>query len=196
MLEGERDARIEGNGAGETRAKRIRGIQLGNRAIERRFAGPTSLGPRARSRTSMAVRLPTCGIAGSVRPSMRQAAPPGGDDPIDRPGSASRRCGAVCGRAAEEPDIRGPAARPGDRNEQLRRRLIETEQCDLFAWVTVRWHAERAEAVVVLRDVCQLENRIAHGSTILLFTSSTTREDAVSASTSIFTAARLQAIAP
>ena len=76
------------------------------------------------------------------------------------------------------------------------RRLIESDQRHLLAVRDAQARdAERTEAVIVLRDVCQLENRTAH-NWILLFTSSTTREEDASASTSIFTAARLQAMAP
>src|SRR5207248_3259686 len=77
-------------------------------------------------------------------------------------------------------------------------RLIEAEERHLLACGDHQaGNAERAEAVIVLRDVRQLENRRTHdGPAMRLFTSSTTREDAARASTSIFAAARLHAIAP
>ena len=80
-------------------------------------------------------------------------------------------------------------------DEHLGHRLVQADQRDVLAGRNRQLlNAERAKPAVVLRNAGELEGRRIH-EPIRRFTSSTTRADRVSASISIFTAARFAAIA-
>src|SRR6185369_10211627 len=104
-------------------------------------------------------------------------------------------------RAPEQPHLAAVGQRrAGDEvDEDFGGRLIEPDDGDVLAGLHGEpGDPERAEAAVVLGDVRQFENRprrCGHDSS-RRFTSSTMRDEASSASTSIFRAATLQAMAP
>ncbi len=103
-------------------------------------------------------------------------------------------------RTAETASLRRVGQRrAGDEiDEYLGCHLVEAENGDLLARGDRELRdAERPEALIILGNVRELEDRASRsGWTMASLTSSTMRLDAASASISIFAAARLQAIAP
>src|SRR5215471_7078735 len=202
MLE-QHDGRVQCQRASKPDAENIRRSKLSNRSIERRLLNP-GVGRKCHDPFShfrrwrfdfQRVRHREVLHDGQRVEQHRSAADDA--DPVD---DLHPLLGVldVRGRTAEQANraALGQGGASDKVDEHFRGHLIEAYKRHLFTSGDAETrNSEGAKPVIVLRDVSQLENRRCH-DWILLFTSSTIRDEAASASTSIFTAARLQTIAP